>query len=352
MRTDAFDYELPEELIAQQPLPDRDASRLMIVDRASGTISHRRFSDLPELLRPDDCLVVNTSRVIPARLTGVKVPTGGAVEILLLENREGDTWSAMTRGAHLKSGSELRLEGGRLEARVIEGPTDGVATVVLSAAGADVRAALEACGHVPLPPYIKREIPDPERYQTVYCEREISAAAPTAGLHFTEALLAEVRKAGVEIAGLELAVGMDTFVPVREENVEDHRIHTEWFSLDEKCTLAVNGARARGGRAIAVGTTTVRVLETCAELESAPRGSCTTVEFSVEARHGYTDLFITPSYEFRIVDALITNFHFPRSTLLMLVCAFGGTELVLSAYREAVRERYRFYSFGDAMLLL
>jgi S-adenosylmethionine:tRNA ribosyltransferase-isomerase len=341
MRTDDFDYVLPEELIAQDPLQRRDASRLMVVDRAAGTTSHRVFDELPALLRPGDCLVLNTSRVIPARLHGTKVPTGGAVELLLLEQTGPDSWTAMCRGAAIHEGTKVTFADGLLDGYVISAPEAGVTEVRLLAEGGDWRAALDACGRVPLPPYIRHELADGERYQTVYSEREISAAAPTAGLHFTPELLARLEEMRVGIARLELAVGMDTFVPVREELVEDHRIHDEWFSMDEKCALTVNKAREKGGRVVAVGTTSVRVLETCAE----PDGT-------LRPHQGRTGLFITPGYRFKAVDAVVTNFHFPRSTLIMLVCAFGGTGLVLESYAEAVRERYRFFSFGDAMLLL
>jgi S-adenosylmethionine:tRNA ribosyltransferase-isomerase len=339
MKTDTFDYHLPAELIAQDPLAVRDSSRLLVLDRASGEISHRVFRELPELLRPGDCMVLNTTRVLPARLRGRKLPTGGSVELLLLECLGDSRWKAMTGGASLRPGVRVAFADGRLEATVIEGPAEGIAVVELSAPGGDVERAIDEAGRVPLPPYITHELADEERYQTVYARRELSAAAPTAGLHFTDALLDRVSAAGVDVARLELAVGMDTFVPVREQNVEDHRIHQEWFSLDDECAHAVNSARARGGRVVAVGTTSVRVLETCATADG------------VAPRRGQTGLFITPGYGFRVVDALVTNFHFPRSTLLMLVCAFGGTEPVLGAYAEAVRERYRFYSFGDAMLV-
>jgi S-adenosylmethionine:tRNA ribosyltransferase-isomerase len=341
MRTDTFDYDLPPGLIAQDPLPVRDTSRLMVVDRAGRRTSHHSFRDLPGFLRPGDCLVVNTSRVIPARLAGTKEPTGGAVELLLLENTGGDRWKAMSRGAALRPGVRLSFAEGALSARVVEGPLAGQVTVDLEAPCGNTRDAIEMAGQVPLPPYITHELPDGERYQTVYAEREISAAAPTAGLHFTPALLDEIGGIGVAVARLELAVGMDTFVPVREELTEDHRMHSEWYSLDDECAAAVNAARSAGGRAVAVGTTSVRVLESCADEDG-----------TVSPASGYTDIFITPGYRFKAVDALITNFHFPRSTLIMLVCAFAGTDLILASYEEAVRERYRFYSFGDAMLLV
>jgi S-adenosylmethionine:tRNA ribosyltransferase-isomerase len=351
MKTSTFDYRLPTELIAQDPLPERDASRLMVLDRAARTVSHHVFRELPDFLRRGDCLAVNTTRVLPARLHGRKEPSGGSVELLLLEKAPPgsghggalslDLWKAMTRGAALRPGVRISFGGGALEAEVVEGPEGGVVTVELAARDGGMQDALDSCGEVPLPPYITHDLEDAERYQTVYSERELSSAAPTAGLHFTERVLAEAGTKGVAIARLELAVGMDTFVPVREELLEDHRMHSEWFSLDDTCAAAVNDARGKRGRIVAVGTTSVRVLEACA-LDDG----------TVTARQGCTDLFITPGYRFKAVDALVTNYHFPRSTLLMLVCAFAGTEFLLEAYEEAVRERYRFYSFGDAMLVL
>ena len=341
MKTDLFDYELPGELIAQQPARERDSSRLMCVDRGTGSITHHTFKELASLLRRGDCLVVNNSRVFPGRIKAVKEPTGGAVELLLLENTGEGRWRALTKGATLRRGLSLSFQSSRITAEVLDGPAEGKVEVRFILDGQTAPDwEVFALGGVPLPPYITEEIPDAERYQTVYSDREISAAAPTAGLHFTERLLTKLSEAHIEVATLELAVGMDTFVPIREDNVEDHRIHSEWFSLDERCALAVGEARSRGGRVVAVGTTAVRALESAA-----------TPDGIVQARTGYTDLFITPGYEFLAVDALITNFHFPRSTLLMLVCAFGGRELILEAYQTAVRERYRFYSFGDAMLI-
>lgn len=348
MRTEEFDYELPRELIAQDPLEDRSASRLLVLDRATRSVSHRRFTDLPEYLAPGDCLVLNTTRVMPARLVGRKQPTGGRVELLLLEacdmtgaEADGvpDRYRAMMRGAAVREGVRVAFDGG-LVATVLGAPDEGVVEVVLRARDGDLRGALERAGRLPLPPYITREPDRPDRYQTVYAERAVSAAAPTAGLHFTLPLLERIRRMEVSVARLELAVGMDTFVPVREELVGDHRMHSEWFSLGEECARAVNRTRAGGGRVIAVGTTSVRVLESCA-LDGG----------SVLPGEGRTDLFITPGYRFKTVDAVLTNFHFPRSTLLMLVCAFGGRRPVLDAYGQAVAERYRFYSFGDAMLL-
>ncbi len=341
MRTELFDYELPEELIAQRPLIRRDGSRLMVVDRFSGSISHRTFRDLPGLLTPRDCLVVNNSRVIPARLTARK-ETGGAVELLLLEQLSPGRWKVMSKGSRLRPGVRLEVGLG-LMAVIEEGPDAGVALVLFEAdaPGADIGELLESAGSVPLPPYIHEPLDEDERYQTVYSRREMSAAAPTAGLHFTDALLAEIKSLGVTVAELELAVGMDTFVPVREEDTDDHHMHEEYYSVGRECATAVNGCT---GRVVAVGTTTVRALESAA-LEAGP------VE-RVAAAGGRTSLFITPGYDFRAVDALLTNFHFPCSTLIMLVSAFAGRELLLEAYRQAVQERYRFYSFGDAMLVL
>jgi S-adenosylmethionine:tRNA ribosyltransferase-isomerase len=341
MKTGLFDYPLPRELIAQEPAPERDMSRLMHVARANGAIEHHIFRELPALLSDGDLLVVNSSRVFPGRLAARKDPTGGAVELLLLEKVEDGAWRALTRGAKLKTGAALSFEGADVTARVIEGPAEGKVLVRFSEGGEPAQdGAVFALGDVPLPPYVEGPVPDIERYQTVYSEREISAAAPTAGLHFTERLIDDLEGAGMRFASLELAVGMDTFVPVREEQAEDHRIHSEWFEVGEECAASVNETRAQGGRVIAVGTTVVRALESAAGQDGRIRPAS-----------GRTSLFIVPGYEFRAVDALLTNFHFPRSTLLMLVCAFGGRELILEAYRTAIDERYRFYSFGDAMLV-
>ncbi len=342
MRTDLFDYTLPQDLIAQRPLADRDSSRLMLVERDDGLISHLRFNELPSLLGAGDLLVVNNTRVFPGRLRARKEPTGGVVELLLLEKVGEGEWTAISGGAKLRPGVSLSFDGADLSATVVEGPAEGRVLVRFSRAGAPAGDEdIFEPGRVPLPPYITTELADPERYQTVYAERPSSAAAPTAGLHFTERLLEELRRSGVEAASLELSVGMDTFVPVREERVEDHHIHSERFDVPAECARAVNAARSGGSRVTAVGTTVVRALESVSREDG-----------TVEPGSGSTGLFITPGYRFRAVDALLTNFHFPRSTLLMLACAFGGTELILDAYRAAVSERYRFYSFGDAMLIL
>lgn len=341
MKTDLFDYTLPSDLIAQQPLPQRDSSRLMVVRRGASNVSHRVFRELPSLLGEGDLLVLNSTRVFPGRMFARKEPTGGSVELLLLESAGAGSWWAMTRGASLRPGVVLSHGGGGVTSTVVEGPEAGRALLRFTAGGAPASdEEVFALGRVPLPPYITSDLEDPERYQTVYSERSSSAAAPTAGLHFTADVLEELGRAGIETATLELSVGMDTFVPVREESVEGHRMHSESFVLPGQCARAVQAARERGGRVVAAGTTTVRALESSACGDGG-----------VSPGAGRTDLFIKPGYRFRVVDALITNFHFPRSTLLMLVCAFGGTELILGAYREAVRKRYRFYSFGDAMLV-
>lgn len=342
MRTDLFDYHLPPELIAQEPTGRRSDSRLMTMDRESGAISHHVFADLPLLLEPSDCLVVNTTRVFPGRLKGKKAGTGGKVELLLLERLEPGTWEVLCRGRGLRVGSRIELGEGSLAGKILSGPKLGKAVVRFEGGiddKTDIDGRVYSRGGVPLPPYIKKELSDSERYQTVYSRKETSAAAPTAGLHFTRELLEEIEKKGVTLAGLELSVSLDTFVPVREEHLEDHSMHSERFSVKTDCVEAVNRCN---GRVLAVGTTTVRALESSASSGAGDK---------IVARDGRTDLFITPGYEFRVVDALITNFHFPRSTLLMLVCAFGGVDLVMKAYREAVEKEYRFYSFGDAMLI-
>lgn len=344
MRTDLFDYELPPELIAQEPVARRDESRLMVLDRVDGTTEHRLFRELPDYLGKGDCLMINRSRVYPGRLKARKVPTGGRVELLLLERLKNGRWVAIAGGARLRPGVLLEIGGPDLCAEVTRGPDCGRVELQFrsgSVGEEGIDGYVFARGEVPLPPYIHRKPPDMERYQTVFGEREISAAAPTAGLHFTRGLLRRLREMGVVIAGLELAVGLDTFSPVREEQVEQHLMHTEWYAIDEECASRVNLARDAGGKAVAVGTTVVRATETVA-----------TSDGRLVPGTGRTGLFITPGYDFKAVDALITNLHFPRSTLLMLVCAFAGYDSVMAAYREAVRMRYRFYSFGDAMLIL
>jgi len=346
MRVDEFDYELPPELIAQEPAPQRDGSRLLLLDRATGETQHRGFSDVGGLLAPGDLLVVNDTRVVPARLVGRK-PSGGRVELLLLEREEGERerWRSWLRASRKpEAGVRVEFEQG-LTAEVL-GREGDVWRVELSAAVGEVGEAIERVGQMPLPPYIRREngrskAADRERYQTVYARRPGAVAAPTAGLHFTPRLLESLSGRDVEIASLTLHVGPGTFQPVRSETVEDHRMHAERYELAPAVADSIESTRRRGGRIVAVGTTVVRVLEGCA---AAGR--------SVAPGTGECSLFIFPGYHFNVVDALITNFHLPRSTLLMLVCAFAGRERLLAAYREAVRKRYRFFSYGDAMMLV
>lgn len=338
MRREELEFDLPEELIAQEPIEPRDAARLLVVDRSSGGIEHRAFRELPLLLRPGDLLVVNDSRVLPARLRGTKCGTAGEVEILLLRELEPDGWEALMRpGRRLRPGVEIVV--GNLLARCVERLGDGHWRVHFSPPGG-LRAALEHLGEMPLPPYIHTKLRDPERYQTVYARNAGSAAAPTAGLHFTPRLLEELERCGIQRAPVTLHVGVDTFRPVQTAIVEEHPMHSEAYVVPPATAAAVHDTRARGGRVVAVGTTSVRALE------SAVRGGV------VAAGGGWTRLFITPGYRFHAVDALLTNFHLPRTTLYALVCAFAGAELIRRAYQEAFAERYRLLSFGDAMLLL
>lgn len=348
MKTADFDYELPPELIAQTPVTPRHASRLMVVERATGTITHRHFYEIVEYLRPGDLLVANDSRVIPARMYGHKVPTGGKVEVLLLAKRGERLWEALTRGKRLVPGTVIALNAAEgtpaLTCRVVEVTEAGSRLLEFDQ---PVEPRLEKIGIIPLPPYIHVPLQDRERYQTVYARVDGSVAAPTAGLHFTPELMEQVRKLGAEFVFVTLHIGLDTFRPVQEEEVEQHRIHTEWCTLPAETAERINAARREGRRIIAVGTTSVRVLETAGKLAVEQGSGTAVVPFA-----GPTDLFIYPGFTFRVVDAMITNFHLPRSTLLMLVSAFAGRELILRAYREAVQLRYRFYSFGDAMLIL
>ena len=353
-----FDFDLPDDLIAQQPPGERGGSRLLTLERATGGISHRQFSDLPSLLQPGDLLVVNDTRVFPARLIGTRLPGGGAAECFLVrpappvhrsfsEGGEPDTWIALVHpGQRLREGSRMRFDGGgrTLHAEVIGRHFHGRRTVRLwTEEGSSVRDTIEAIGHVPLPPYIRRaDAPlDRERYQTVYARERGSIAAPTAGLHFTPDLLAALAARGIERATVTLHVGYGTFQPVRVERVEDHQVEAEHFEVPPETAAAVTRAKREGRRVVAVGTTTTRTLESLAMRSD---GDLT------EGR-GETSLFIYPGFEFRVVSGLITNFHLPKSSLLMLVAAFAGRERVLAAYREAVAHRYRFYSYGDAMLI-
>lgn len=350
MKTSDFDYHLPESSIAQTPVEPRDSSRLLVLHRDTGDLEHRVFRDVTDYLNPGDLLALNQTRVIPARIFARK-ESGGRVEILLLRRRGTLTWEALVGGKGLRVGKRVFVEVGdtestenhskKITAEIIEVLEGSERLIRFSE---PIEPYFPKVGHVPLPPYIHEELNDPERYQTVYAKEPGSAAAPTAGLHFTPRLLEELLGKGVRIAYVTLHVGLDTFAPVNEENPEEHRIHTEWCELPQETADLINQTRAAGGRIIAVGTTSVRTLETAAVVD---RQSSIVKTFT-----GPTSLFILPGYQFKVVDAMITNFHLPKSTLLMLVSAFVGREKVLETYQVAVNEGYRFYSFGDAMLIL
>ena len=341
MKKSDFYYDLPEELIAQTPLLQRDHSRLMTLDRKTGKVSHEHFYNIIDHLVPGDCLVINDTRVLPARLYGQKTGGGSAaVEVLLLENVEGDLWDCIVYpGRRLKEGATISFGDGQLTA-VVEGvKPDGNRLIRFSYEGIFLEH-LERLGTMPLPPYIKEKLQDQERYQTVYSRENGSAAAPTAGLHFTPELLEKIREKGVDIVRITLHVGLGTFRPVKEEEITDHVMHSERYCVTEEAARRINAARARGGRVICVGTTSCRTLETVTDEQHVTHPGS-----------GSTSIFIYPGYRFKGVDAIITNFHLPESTLIMLVSAFSTREIVLDAYKEAVRERYRFFSFGDAMFL-
>ncbi len=340
LKTHDFYYDLPEELIAQTPLEKRDSSRLMVLNRSSGKIAHRHFTDILEYLQPGDCLVLNNSRVIPARLLG-NLPTGGAVELLLLRDLGDNVWDCLARpGKKLQPGVKVSFGNGELIAEVTAITEDGNRHVRFTYEGIFLEV-LERLGRMPLPPYIKAELQDGERYQTVYSKVSGSAAAPTAGLDFTKELLAEVEKKGVSLAYITLHVGLGTFRPVKADEISAHKMHSELCMIDEATAETINRAKKNGGRVICVGTTSCRTLESLASDNG-----------TVSAGSKWTDIFIYPGYRFKMMDGLITNFHLPESTLIMLVSAFAGREKVLNAYKEAVSQRYRFFSFGDAMLLL
>lgn len=341
MRTSDFDYSLPESLIAQHPLEPRDASRLLVLRRANDSVEHRVFREIGEYLQAGDVVVLNRTRVIPARIYARK-PTGGRVELLLLRRRDPLTWEVLVGGKRLSAGKSVEVEQGP-RAQILS-ESNGPERLVRFEE--PIEPFLARVGHVPLPPYIHAELDDPDRYQTVYAREPGSAAAPTAGLHFTPDLLNSIEQQGVLLAYLTLHVGLDTFAPVTEEDPSQHRIHTEWCELSPEAAAAVNEARARSRWIVAVGTTSVRTLESVAR-KSRLEGSDRLKAFS-----GPTDLFILPGFQFSVVDALITNFHLPKSTLLMLVSAFAGRERILQAYEVAKQQGYRFYSFGDAMLIL
>jgi S-adenosylmethionine:tRNA ribosyltransferase-isomerase len=339
MKTADFEYELPEERIAQEPLEPRDSSRLLVLDRASGQRTHTHFREIGRYLKPGDLLVANRSRVLPARLMGHKAPGGGQVEVLLLEQLEPQRWKALVGGKGLTSGRRIAFAEG-LEAEVVEELERSERVLVFNQPLDEIVARI---GRMPLPPYIHAPLKDTERYQTVYSRESGSAAAPTAGLHFTPELIAALQGQGIGFAEVLLHVGLDTFAPVTEANPAEHHIHTEWCSLSAETAAAINAAKAAGGRVIAVGTTSVRTIESAAR--AAAGGP-------LQAYEGRTDLYIMPGFKFKAVDAMITNFHLPRSTLLMLVSAFARRELILDVYREAIDLNYRFYSFGDAMLIV
>ena len=339
MKKSDFSFDLPEELIAQTPMEQRDASRLLCLDKQTGAVEHRHFYDLPELLREGDCLVLNNSRVLPARLIGIR-PTGGAVELVLLRDLGGNRWECLSRpGRKTKPGQRILFGEGELQAVVEETVSGGNRIVRFDYEGIFLEV-LERLGRMPLPPYIRQELKDPERYQTVYSKELGSAAAPTAGLHFTKELLETVRNKGVLTEFVTLHVGLGTFRPVKEEEIEDHEMHSEYCIIPPETAEAVNRTRKNGGRIIAVGTTSCRTLESFAKEDG-----------TLEASSGWTNIFIYPGYRFKCIDALITNFHLPESTLIMLVSALAGRENILNAYRIAVSEKYRFFSFGDAMMI-
>lgn len=340
MRTSDFDYDLPQELIAQTPLERRDASRLMVLHRKGNVIEDRHFYDIASYLQPGDCLVMNDSRVLPARLLGKRLPSGGVAEILLLTDRGNGVWECLVKpGRKLHTGAEVSFGDGLLTATMIEETENGGRLVQFHYDGIFLEL-LERLGKMPLPPYIKEELEDGERYQTVYSKNIGSAAAPTAGLHFTKELLSEIERKGVRLAFVTLHVGLGTFRPVKTEEITDHHMHAEFCMISEETAGILNDVRSKGGRIICVGTTSCRTLESLAEEDG-----------SFCEKSAWTDIFIYPGYRFKAMDALITNFHLPESTLIMLVSAFAGREFVLRAYEEAVKKQYRFFSFGDAMLI-
>ncbi len=335
-----FYFDLPRELIAQDPLEDRASSRLLVLDKNTGETSHHVFREITEYLHPGDCLVLNNTRVIPARLLGEREGTGAHVEVLLLKRREGDVWETLVKpGKKCRPGTRLSFGGGLLEAEVLETVEEGNRLIRFAYQGI-FEEVLDRLGEMPLPPYITHKLQDRDRYQTVYAKYDGSAAAPTAGLHFTRELLEEIAKRGVYIAYVTLHVGLGTFRPVKEENIREHHMHSEYYQVTEEAAERINRTKEAGGRVVCVGTTSCRTIESAADENGR-----------VVPQSGNTQIFIYPGYRFKVLDALVTNFHLPESTLLMLVSALAGRENVLAAYQEAVRERYRFFSFGDAMLI-
>lgn len=341
MNTADFDFDLPEELIAQTPLEKRDASRLLVVDKETGAFSDQHFDQIIDQLQPGDALVMNNTRVLPARLYGIKPETGGHVELLLLKNTKGDDWEVLAKPAkRLRVGAQISFGDGRLTATVVEELEHGGRIVRFDYEGIFLEV-LESLGEMPLPPYIHEKLADRERYQTVYAKENGSAAAPTAGLHFTEELLEQIAAKGVKLVYLTLHVGLGTFRPVSVDSLDEHEMHSEFYSLSEEAAQTLRQVKAKGGRVIAVGTTSIRTLET---IGSKFQGQ-------IQADSGWTNIFIKPGYDWKVVDAFSTNFHLPKSTLVMLVSAFAGRSLTLEAYEHAIAERYRFFSFGDAMFI-
>ena len=340
MKTSDFDFYLPEELIAQHPLEKRDYSRLMVLDKATGEIEHKHFYDVLDYLNEGDTLVLNNTRVMPARLIGEKVESGGKIEFLLLKRIEGDKWECLAKpGKRAKIGTEFTFGSGKLKCKVVDIVEEGNRIIEFSYDGI-FEQVLDELGEMPLPPYITERLDDRERYQTVYSKEQGSAAAPTAGLHFTKELLEKVKEKGVNIAYVTLHVGLGTFRPVKVDDVNEHVMHSEFYQLDEENANIINETKTRGNKIISVGTTSTRTLETIGDENGF-----------VKAQSGWTNIFIYPGYEFKVVDKLITNFHLPESTLIMLVSALAGKEKVMNAYNEAVKERYRFFSFGDSMII-
>lgn len=340
LKTLDFYFELPEELIAQDPLEDRSSSRLLMLDKNTGEIKHEVFRNIADYLEEGDCLVLNNTRVLPARLLGIKEETGAAVEVLLLKRREGDVWETLVKpGRKLKPGAHLVFGDGTLKAEVLDVVEEGNRLIRFSYQGI-FEEVLDSLGEMPLPPYITHKLKDKNRYQTVYAKHDGSAAAPTAGLHFTEELLKQIEEKGVKLAYVTLHVGLGTFRPVKADNILEHHMHSEYYQITDQAAKTINETKKSGHRVICVGTTSCRTIESAADADGMLRECC-----------GDTEIFIYPGYQFKVLDGLITNFHLPESTLVMLVSALAGRENVLSAYQKAIEERYRFFSFGDAMFI-
>ena len=341
LKTSDFYFDLPQELIAQDPLADRSASRLLVLHRETGAVEHHTFKEITKFLRPGDCLVLNNTKVLPARLLGTKEDTGAAIEVLLLKRREKDVWETLVKpGKKARPGTRLTFGDGSLRAEVLEVVEEGNRLIRFFYEGI-FEEVLDRLGEMPLPPYITHKLEDKNRYQTVYAKYEGSAAAPTAGLHFTEALLQEIKEMGVETAFVTLHVGLGTFRPVKVEELSAHHMHSEYYEVMDETAETINRTKEKGGRVICVGTTSCRTIESAAGEDGRVQAGC-----------GNTEIFIYPGYRFKVLDCLITNFHLPESTLVMLVSALAGRENVLAAYQEAIEERYRFFSFGDAMLIV